>query len=276
MVLENIVKIERGKDVRLNILIYGLTDAGKTTLLGSAHKDSDGRICKATSPSLLLDVDGGTQSLVGNDIDIFRPQSFSEIQEAYDFLRYENKTYKSVGIDSLTEIQRKLSMGEIIGTLSGDSGYDNLAEHVPPTRYDWLQSGEQMRRFIRAFRELAYLPDRKRRIHVIFGALEKYDENRNIVCPSLPGILGLEVGASVDLMGRLSVEEVDIGKGDEEKLVDYRLLSMKEYVDDNEIKYLGRARVPRNSKFPKEIWQPTMDKIVRLWTSRDTKKRRKS
>ena len=120
MVLDNITKVERGKNVRLNILVYGLMDAGKTVLLGSAQR------CNVTSPSLLLDVDGGTQSLVGNDIDIFRPQSFSEIQEVYDFLRYENKTYKSVGIDSITEIQRKLSMGEIIGTLTEDSGYDNL------------------------------------------------------------------------------------------------------------------------------------------------------
>ena len=268
MVLDNITKVERGRDVRLNILIYGLTDAGKTRLLGSAQR------CKATSPSLLLDVDGGTQTLAGSAIDIFRPQSFSEIQDAYNFLRYENKTYKSVGIDSLTEIQRKLSMGEIIGTLTEGAGYDNLAEHIPPTRYDWLQSGEQMRRFIRAFRELAYLPDKKRRIHVIFGALEKYDENRRIVCPSLPGLLGLEVGASVDIMGRLSVEEVDVGKGEEEDLEEYRLLTMKESVDEDEIKYLGRARVPLNSEFPKEIWQPTMSKMVKLWTTRTKKRRR--
>jgi len=268
MVLDNITKVERGKNVRLNILVYGLMDAGKTVLLGSAQR------CNVTSPSLLLDVDGGTQSLVGNDIDIFRPQSFSEIQEVYDFLRYENKTYKSVGIDSITEIQRKLSMGEIIGTLTEDSGYDNLAEHTPPSRYDWLQSGEQMRRFIRAFRELAYLPDRKKRIHVIFGALEKYDENRRIVCPSLPGLLGLEVGASVDIMGRLSIEEVDVGKGEEEELEEYRLLTMKEFVDEDEIKYLGRARVPRNSEFPKEIWQPTVSKLVNLWTTRTKKRRR--
>ena len=245
MVLDNIMQVEKGKDVRLNILIYGLTDVGKTTLLGSAQR------CRATSPTLLLDVEGGTQSLAGDAIEIFRPQSFSDIQEVYDFLRYDNKTYKSVGIDSITEIQRKLSMGEIIGTLTEDAGYDNLAEHVPPNRYDWLQSGEQMRRFIRAFRELAYLSDKKRRIHVIFGALEKYDDNRRIVCPSLPGLLGLEVGASVDIMGRLSIEEVNVSKGEEEELKEYRLLTMKEFADEDGIKYLGRARVPRKSEFPK-------------------------
>ena len=257
----NLRKIELGRDVRLNILVYGLTDVGKTTFLGSAQA------CELTSPTFLMDVEGGTQSLAGSDIYIFRPHSFAEIQEVYDYLRYENKTYKSVGIDSLTEIQRKLSMGEIIGTLSEDNAYDNLADATPPRQYDWLSSGEQMRRFIRAFRELAYLKKKSRRLHVLFGALEKSDDVRSIVCPSLPGQLGLEVGASVDVMGRLSIEEVQIGD-DEENLQDRRLLSMKDTLGEDGLKYLGRARVPRGSKFPKEIWSPTVDKVVKLWISR--------
>ena len=78
----------------------------------------------------------------------------------------------------------------------------------------------------------------------------------------------------MDIMGRLSIEEVDVGKGEDEELEEYRLLTMKEFVDEDEIKYMGRARVPRNSEFPKEIWQPTISKIVKLWLTRTKKRRR--
>ena len=253
-------KIESGDDVRLNVLVYGQLGVGKTCLLGSAQD------CEETSPMLLIDVEGGTLSLSGTSIDIFRPQNFDEIQEVYDFLRFENTEYKSVGIDSLTELQRKLSMGEILGVLEEDASYTNLAGHKPPDRYDWLQSGEQMRRFIRAFRDLAYLREKDRRIHVFFSALEKTDENRSIVCPSLPGALGVEVGASVDVLARLSIQEVQTEDGRTRKV---RHLSMREEIDENGIRYLGKIRMPKSNSFPTTLINPSASKLIRLWTAKD-------
>jgi hypothetical protein len=256
----NLLEPEEGEDIRVNMLIYGLTGVGKTRFLGTAQK------CPFTSPVLFIDIEGGTLSVAGSGIKIVRPQNFSEIQDIYDFLRFENTTYKSVAIDSLTEMQRKLSMGDILGVLEDDASYTNLAGHVPADRYDWLSSGEQMRRNIRAFRDLAYMPDRERRIHVLFTALERVDEKRNIVCPALPGALGLEVGASVDVLGRMSIKQMETAEGRTKKI---RNLTFREFTGEDGNLYMAKARTPEHVKFPQEIWKPTVDKILSIWMNTD-------
>ena len=60
-----------------------------------------------TSPALLLDIDGGVQSLVGSDIDIFRPKNFGEIQDIYNYFRYDNDQYRAILVDSLTHVESK-------------------------------------------------------------------------------------------------------------------------------------------------------------------------
>lgn len=254
-------RIETGKLIRLNIMAYGESGSGKTTLIESAME------CEYTSPILAIDIDGGMTSVSGSKMELFRPRNMKQMQEVYDFLRYENTTFKAVGVDSLTEMQRKLSMGEILGVMDDDFSYKNLDKHVPADRFDWLSSGEQMTRNIRAFRDLAYLPDRKRRIHVIFTALERYEEKRNLVCPALPGAIGIGVGASVDILGRLSVEQIQTDSG---KVREVYQLYMRNWFDDDGVKYLGKARVPKGASFPRKIYNPTVDKLVRYWIDRQT------
>ena len=250
-------RADTGADIRMNVLVYGLSGIGKTRFIGSADKSP------LATPMLLIDVEGGTLSIAGSKITIVRPTSFKQIQEIYDFLRHENDYYKSVGVDSVTELQRKLSMGEITGTLDEDSSYKNLADHTPTDRYGWLQTGEQMRKFIRAFRDLAYHPESEKRIHVFMTALEKSDDVRQIVCPSLPGLLGLEIGASMDVLARMSMQILKVG--DKKKKV--RQLRMSEWLDDDGTKYLAKARVPETAKFPKELWRPTVQKLLSNWMS---------
>ncbi len=252
--------IESGEDVRLNIMIYGDSGVGKTELMGTCN------VCEFTAPMLVIDIDGGMQTLRGSGIKIVRPTSMAKIQEIYDWLRFENETFRSVGIDSITELQRKLSMGEILGVLEDDFSYKNLDKHVPADRYDWLSSGEQVKRTIRAFRDLAYLPnDPDRRIHVIMTALERFDEKTDTICPSLPGQLGLDVGASVDLLGRLTV---NTGTQDG-KTVEYRKLQLRTRVGEDGTKVLGKVRVPSGVKFPKTVVNPTIEKLIGYWMEPD-------
>jgi hypothetical protein len=120
-----------------------------------------------------------------------------------------------------------------------------------------------MRKFIRAFRDLAYLSDPDRRLHVVMTALERYDEKRSIICPQLPGQLGLECGSFVDILGRLSaaVRETPGEDGEMTKAVRRHLL-VAEYVDEVGTKYLAKNR---GDRLGTSIWNPTVKKLLRVW-----------
>lgn len=255
-------KIELPEDSQhINMIIYGDTGAGKTHLCGTAMDFID------TSPALLVDFEGGTKTLHGRKIDITRPSNWKEIQDIYEFFLYDNNKYKCVIIDPLTELQKKHSMGFVMGELTEDSKgksiYTSLEEAAAPTRQDWLRSGEQMRKVIRAFRDLAYLSEEKRRVHVIMTALEKYDEKKNTICPQLPGTLGLECGAMVDILVRLSRQSVDVtdDKGNVKSVVRRHLLT-DYHVDEFDTKYLAKNR---GNRLGISMWEPTIAKILGVW-----------
>lgn len=243
----------------LNMIIYGDTGTGKTYLCGSAL-DFEG-----SSPTLFIDFEGGTKTLHGRKIDVVRPKNWKEIQTIYEYLYHDNEKYKSVVIDSLTELQKKFSMGAIMGQFDEDNNnYADLENSVAPTRQDWLRSGEQMRKTIRAFRDLAYLQETSRRVHVIMTALEKYDEKKRIICPSLPGSLAYECGALVDIFARLSKQAVTVINPEtkEEKVITRRHLLTEEHVDETDLKYTAKNR---GGRLGKQMWDPTIAKILGVW-----------
>lgn len=240
----------------LNAIIYGASNAGKTFLLGTASA------CPEMSPALYLDFENGTRTLAGVDIDVIRPQSWTEIQEIYQYLLHENNgKYKSVLLDSLTEIQKKFSLGTIMGELTDDaSEYVDLGEVAVPDRKDWNKTGNQMRKVIRSFRDLAYLPDKDSRVHVVFSALESYREKKDLMCPSLIGALSEDCGAMVDFLFRLSRQVSDQPEEEElENAVARRHLLTDDHISEDGIQYLGKHR---GSVMPKSIWNPTMQKII--------------
>jgi len=249
------IRVERPQASRfLNIILYGDSGAGKTWLAGTAQE------CEATSPVLFIDVDSGMATLAGREIDVVRPRSWGEIQQVYDFLLHENTYYKCVVIDSLTEIQRKFSMGTILGEISKDADhYNDLGATIVPTRQDWMKTGDQMRKLIRAFRDLAYLEDEPRRVHVVMVALEKYDEKRKVICPQLSGTLGNECGAFVDVLARLSRQSVTVERDGEEVVEVHRHLLLDDYINDIDVRHMGKDRSGRLGLF---LWNPTICDIV--------------
>ena len=246
----------------LNIIIYGDSDAGKTHLLGTALD------CDEAYPPLLVDTDGGTITIAdwrdreGKPIAIVRPRSWKEMQDLYNWMCHDNTTYRSILIDSLTETQRERSMGEILGEAGEDGYYKNLGQTKVADRQDWLRSGNQMRKFIRAFRNLAYLRNTDRRVHVVMTALERYDEKKRVICPQLPGSLGLECGALVDVLCRLSVHEfTDEDTGEP---FSRRHLLAKQYTDADGTRYMAKNR---GDRLGRTLWDPTMASIIGAWTT---------
>ena len=130
----------------LNLMIYGESGVGKTLLAGSAAYVAE------LSPVLFVDVEGGTLTLsqmeTVADVDVVRVSKWKDVQKVYDELYKGKHSYKTVVIDSLTEMQ-KLAMSDVLG-----SGTTIDAVGAMPEFKDWNINTEQMRRLVRAFRDL--------------------------------------------------------------------------------------------------------------------------
>lgn len=185
----------------INMLIYGESGVGKTTLAGSA----DG--CPQLRPAVVIDFEGGTESLVRSypDVDQVRVTNWEEMQAIYDELRLGKHGYSTVILDSLTEIQ-KFNMYSIMKELI--ERRPDLDPDVPSMR-EWGKNLEQMRKFVRAFRDLP--------MNSIFTALVKQDKNDKTgmvtTMPSLSGKLAGEVAAFLDIVGYYYVKPIDNGEG---------------------------------------------------------------
>jgi hypothetical protein len=244
--------------IKLSLIVYGLTGVGKTYFIASANQ------CEYTKPCLYVLTDPGDTTLADYpDLDFVRVKTIEELQEVYDFIRYENTKYKSVALDSATELSN-ISLSEVTGAIDvigddGDIAFKDLANGKPPDRYHYNQSRQHMRNFFRAFRDLSKLKKKKRRVHVFITALEKKDEARNLLCPSLPGGMAQESGAYVDILARLTVRLVN--KNEKEEEVRHLLLT-KRADDDEGFVCLAKNR---GGRLGSHLWRPTVGKIFDKW-----------
>jgi hypothetical protein len=170
-----------------NILIYGDSGVGKTRLAASASAVEE--MC----PVLAIDIEGGLTSIkhLYPNVAVQRVRSWDEMQEAYNAL-YEDagQNYKTVIVDSLTETQ-KFSMYGVMKQLIEE---EPTRDPDIPSLREWGKNIEQMRKFIRAFRDLP--------INTIFTALRMDDRNTKTgqvtTLPSLSGKLAREAAAFLD------------------------------------------------------------------------------
>jgi len=180
-----------------NILIFGESGAGKTTLAGSADAVPEMR------KVLILDIEGGLLSLKDRypNVDSVRIKTWSDLQSVYDELYAGAHGYKTIILDSLTEAQ-KMSMDTVMRKLV--EMHEERDADVPGIR-EWNINIEQTRKFVRALRDLP--------VTTIFTALAKQDKNQKTgvtkTKPSLSGKVADEVAGFLDIVAYLYTKEVD-------------------------------------------------------------------
>lgn len=188
----------------INLLIYGNPGSGKTVFAGSSDAVPELR------PVLFIDVEGGTMSLRDRypDAEVVRVQSWNDMQLIYNELYAMEHDYKTVVLDSLTEMQ-KFSMYNIMREVI-ENNPDRDPE-VPGIR-EWGKNIEQIRRLVRAFRDLP--------MNTIVTALAVTDKDSDsgkiVTRPSLSGKLAMEVGGFVDIVGYIYTKIID---GDVQRLM---------------------------------------------------------
>lgn len=171
----------------INLMVYGDPGVGKTVLAGSAA------VVEAMQPLLYVDVEGGTLSLRERypDVDVVRVKSFNDFGRLFESLRKEQHGYKTVVLDSITEIQ-KFGMFEVMRrAIENDSDRDPDLPGIG----EWGKNTEQMRRLVRAFRDLP--------MNTIFLALaaESQDKKgKKFIKPSLSAKLSNEIAGFLDVV----------------------------------------------------------------------------
>ncbi len=145
----------------LKMLIYGPPGAGKTTLAASAGG------VKEMQNVLFVNVEGGTLALLDSDVygsnsvpDTYDFNNFESLDELFKFLLAGDHGYKTVIIDSLSELV-KYNLDYIIAKKRANKTAGNVNKDEDDVFLeDYGTMTKQMRRVVRKFRDLP--------MHVIF------------------------------------------------------------------------------------------------------------
>lgn len=222
-------------------LWYGQPGVGKTVLAGSVVEVPD--MC----PVLFVDAEGGTMSVQNKKgIRYVRVRSYADILELIKLLRdpEAQKFYKTIVIDSLSEVERIVRMGVVAEAVKNDPSHDREI----PYQQDWNRNSERNRRIVRILRDLPY--------NIIFTALSRDirddatgTSNTRI---ALPGQLADEVAGFIDVVGLLTTQVV---RKDNKRVLIRRLA----------VQPTGRfVAKDRSNKLGPVVDQPTMLKIYNL------------
>lgn len=154
------MELKTTKDLHLakvSVLVYGQSGAGKTSLIKTLEKP------------LVLSAEGGLLCLAGTDIPYLEIKSIEDLRAAYNWLTEEKRDFKTICLDSISEIAEVVLISEKKATKDGRAAYGNLAD---------IMTG-----LIRAFRDLPGYD-------VYFSAKQEksQDEDGKVFYgPSMPG-----------------------------------------------------------------------------------------
>lgn len=236
----------------LKALWYGPPGGGKTTLMGTAQ------LCEAMSPCLFVNLEGGVLSLIDmlNPPDIYDVRGdISRFEAAYRHLKYEDHGYKSVCLDSLSELQR-LHRETLVGHRAQAGKREDMFDVV---QKDWGDNMNYILFWMRRFRDLP--------MHVMAAC---HSENKpkpdggERVHPLLNKALVEPMCGIFDVVGYLTAVAQDGEEEHEgEKSAPRKLLCEPRTIGD--IEFVAKDRSP-GGRIGRVVKNPTMPIIWRRLT----------
>lgn len=164
---------------KVKALLYGASGSGKTSFAGTAQD------------ALFLSAEGGLLSIADKRVSYVDIHSFRDLEEALSYLQKNPTKFKTVIIDSISEIN-DIIMSEIerrTGRKMQIQDYGELAQ--------------KMKSILRRFRDLD--------MHVLFLGLEKIitdDDGKVIkIAPELSGKASTGVVGFMDIVGYIAVDK---------------------------------------------------------------------
>lgn len=242
-------------------LVFGPAGHGKTRFLGTAQED------ERTAPMLLLDFEGGHESLAGLDIDVAEIRAWSDYDEAYELLTSDSKdnVYRSLGIDSASETHIWALLTILDSQAARREGSDNRDPDLLEQK-DYGIASTQMRRLLREFRDLP--------LHVFYTSGSKEVDERGVgkvKVPALAGQMAEEIVHLMSVVGYLAVTEDDEGDT-------MRSLLLKNYRG-----FRTKVRTPWDKEVaeavPDELDHPTVTSLLdalQIPAPKKTRSRKKS
>lgn len=236
---------------KIKALIYGPAGRGKTTLARTVINDP------YLEPLLLLSFEGGVRSAIGSvcnfieldeigknptSLDVYEIQQWSDFNTIYRRLEVAQHTYKTLFIDSLSELNA-MALAEFSGAAKA-ARTDFNAVRIPQIQ-DYGKTNQVIDLLMRLFRDLD--------MNVIFTAGAEQEVNsatqRLKYYPALTGKLKYKVSHVFDMVGFYGIKEDEDG-------VEYRCLRF-----DSSDKYEAKVRDEHNT-FTLHLIEPTLPKLL--------------
>lgn len=249
-------------------VFYGQAGTGKTTLAGSFPK-----------PCLLINCrDEGSDSIADQDVDVFDVEEWNDLERAYWYLKKNPTKFKSVVIDTMSQLQG-IAIEQVLDEKNKKGSADDIGWGTM-TQQEWGAVASMMKPKITEFRDLP-LETIFIAQHRVFNVTvdEEQDPKTAMLAPEvgpqlMPSV-AKHLNASVAIIGntfiRTRIEEKvmkkKIGKGRRAKEVEeVEELEHIEYclrIGPSSL-YTTKMRKPKSIILPELIVDPDYDKLMKV------------
>lgn len=248
--------VKKVKDITraVSMCVYGRSGSGKTTFAASAP-----------GPILYLDIrDEGTASISDvEDLDVIEVENFADIEDTFWWLKKHPKKYKTVILDTVTQLQAM-----IVQEVAGENKKGKKAgDWGSMTKKDWGDVAAIMKEWLGNYRDLT-----AHGINVIFIAQDRTfnltDEEEAVdslltpeIGPALSPAVAKSLNASVSVLGNTFVREITKEKEVNGKKVKRNVIQYCLGVGPSPI-YTRKLRKPKSVAVPDAIVDPSWDDVL--------------